>query len=137
MKKCIITCLLIAAMLVSFVPTAYAISTEAYNAAGVLNNIGLFKGTGTKADGSPEFDLERAPARDEAVTMLVRLLGKETEAKNGTWDMPFNDVAEWAKPYVGYAYANGLTSGTSPTTFGPNNPCTRAQIVTFLYKANS
>ena len=135
MKKRIMTCLLIAAMLVSFVPTAYAVSTEAYNAAGVLNNIGLFKGTGTKSDGSPEFDLGRAPARDEAVTMLVRLLGKETEAKNGTWDMPFNDVAEWAKPYVGYAYANGLTSGTSATTFGGSQTVTATQYLTFVLRA--
>ena len=135
MKKRIMTCLLMAAMLVSFVPTAYAVSTEAYNAAGVLNNIGLFNGTGTKADGSPEFDLGRAPARDEAVTMLVRLLGKETEAKNGTWDMPFNDVAEWAKPYVGYAYANGLTSGTSATTFGGSQTVTATQYLTFVLRA--
>ncbi len=135
MKKRIMTCLLIAAMLVSFVPTAYAVSTEAYNAAGVLNNIGLFKGTGTKADGSTEFDLGRAPARDEAVTMLVRLLGKETEAKNGTWNMPFTDVVEWAKPYVGYAYANGLTSGTSATTFGGSQTVTATQYLTFVLRA--
>ncbi|MBQ6933660.1 MAG: S-layer homology domain-containing protein [Clostridia bacterium] len=135
MKKRIMTCLLIEAMLVSFVPTAYAVGTEAYNAAGVLNNIGLFNGTGTKADGSPNFDLDRAPARDEAVTMLVRLLGKENEAKNGTWDMPFNDVAEWAKPYVGYAYANGLTSGTSATTFGGSQTVTATQYLTFVLRA--
>ena len=103
MKKCVITWLLIIALLSSFVPVSFAANSEEYNAAGVLYDIGLFSGTGTKADGSPEFDLDRVPTRNEAVTMLVRLLGKDEEAKNGSWDIPFDDVAEWAKPYVGYA----------------------------------
>ena len=41
--------------------------------------------------------------------------------------MPFTDVANWAKPYVGYAYAHGLASGTSKTTFGGNEKVTAAQ----------
>ena len=34
-----------------------------------------------------------------------------------------------------WAAANGVTNGTSDTTFSPNSDCTRAQIVTFLYRA--
>ena len=34
-----------------------------------------------------------------------------------------------------WAVENGITSGTSATTFGPTAPCNRAQVVTFLYKA--
>ncbi|MBR2047808.1 MAG: S-layer homology domain-containing protein [Oscillospiraceae bacterium] len=34
-----------------------------------------------------------------------------------------------------WAVENGITSGTSATTFAPDNPCTRAQVVTFLYRA--
>ena len=51
--------------------------------------------------------------------MLVRLLGKEEEALAGNWDLPFTDVSKTsaAYPYIGYAYANGLTNGTSATTF--------------------
>ena len=33
-----------------------------------------------------------------------------------------------------WAVANGVTSGTTDTTYSPNNNCTRAQIVTFLYR---
>ena len=40
----------------------------------------------------------------------------------------FNDAVNWA-------VKNGITAGTSATTFGPNVNCTRAQVVTFLYKA--
>ncbi len=50
----------------------------------------------------------------------------------------FTDVPEgkyFAKP-VAWAVENGITSGTSATTFGPSDPCTRAQCVTFLYKAD-
>ena len=43
-------------------------------------------------------------------------------------DAYFYDAVEWA-------VAEGITSGTSPTTFSPNNGCTRAQMVTFLWRA--
>ena len=80
----------------------------AKNAADSLHALGLFTGTGTGADGKPNYDLNRAPTRQEAVTMLVRLLGKEEEAKAGCWQTPFTDVVSWAAPYVGSAYENGL-----------------------------
>ena len=135
MKRRIFGLILLCMMLGGAMTTAYAADAEAYNAADVLYDLGLFSGTGTKADGSPNFDLDRAPTRNEAVTMLVRLLGKEAEAKNGTWTIPFTDVDEWAKPYVGYAYANGLTSGTSATTFGGNSTISASQYLTFVLRA--
>ena len=45
---------------------------------------GFRNGTGTGADGKPIYELDRAPSRFEAVTMLVRLLGKEAVAKTGS-----------------------------------------------------
>lgn len=115
-------------------PVAPTPST-AQQAAQTLYEMGLFSGTGKDANGNPNFDLDRAPTRHEAVTMLVRLLGKENEAKNGTWNTPFTDVVEWAKPYVGYAYTNGLTSGTSSTTYGGNQIVTASQYLTFVLRA--
>lgn len=103
-------------------------------AATELYSLGLFSGTGTDKQGNPIFELDRAPTRHEAVTMLVNLLGKNAEAKSGTWDIPFTDVADWAKPFVGYAYANGLTAGTSATTFGGNEKITASQYLTFVLK---
>jgi hypothetical protein len=44
-------------------------------------------------------------------------------------------VADWASPYVGYAYANGLTTGTSATTFGGSDPVTASQYLTFVLRA--
>ena len=52
-------------------------------------------------------------------------------------DMNFTDVKESDYFYdaVVWAVNNDITSGLSATTFGPNNTCTRAQVVTFLYRA--
>ena len=52
-------------------------------------------------------------------------------------DLPFVDVAESAyyADAVAWAVAEGITSGTSATTFSPNASCTRAQMVTFLWRA--
>lgn len=120
----------------SFIPAASALNvTEALNAARSLNALGLFKGVGTKSDGTPNYDLGRTPTRNEAVTMLVRLLGKEDEALAGEWEVPFTDVVEWAYPYVGYAYNNGLTGGISATEFGGDNNVTAAQYMTFVLRA--
>ena len=52
---------------------------------------------------------------------------------------PFRDVATDAYCYeaVKWAVSKGITTGTSATTFGPNDSCTRAQMVTFLWRAAS
>ena len=60
------------------------------------------------------------------------IIGGGTVAPTG-----FTDVAAsayYAAP-VAWAVKNGITSGTSATTFGPDQTCTRGQIITFLWKA--
>ena len=135
--KKLLSMVLILAMLFSLAPMAFGAEDEAKKAADSLNKLGLFAGTGTNPDGTPIYNLEGIPTRSQAITMLVKLLGKEMEAINGTWEMPFTDVANWAKPFVGYAYANGLTAGNSTTqpTFGGNDPVTAEQYLTFVLKA--
>ncbi|MCI8336018.1 MAG: hypothetical protein HFI72_02455 [Peptococcaceae bacterium] len=126
--------LLTTAIAVCTVPAAFAASDEAKDAADILYEQGLFLGNGTTATGAPNFELDRKPTRYEAVTMLVRLLGKEEEAKKGTWNTPFTDVDEWAKPYVGYAYANKLTTGTSETIFSGNDTVTASEYLTLVLR---
>ena len=123
------------AMLFALSLPVFAADSEAQEAAQMLYDLGLFKGTGVDVSGNPIFDLNRAPTRAEAVTMLVRLLGKEDEALAGDWNTPFTDVAGWVKPYAGYAYANGLTAGVSETHFGGEKPVTAAQFLTFTLRA--
>ena len=63
--------------------------------------------------------------------------GKVTVEPIFSWDNPFADVAEDAyyAPAVEWALKNDITGGTTAATFGPNAGCTRAQIVTFLWRA--
>lgn len=131
-----LTCLLLALiLLLGMLPSVCAASDEAQTAADALHTLGLFNGTGSNADGTPIYDLDRTPTRHEAVTMLVRLLGKESDAKYGKWELPFTDVDAWAKPYVGYAYANGLTAGTGAATYSGGASVTSAQYITFVLRA--
>lgn len=72
--------------------------------------------------------------RAQVVTFLYTAAGKPpVEASNN----PFTDVKETDYFYsaVLWAVENGITGGTTPTTFSPKQTCTRAQVVTFLYKA--
>ena len=73
--------------------------------------------------------------RGQVVTFLWRAAGspEPTGTKN-----PFRDVKSDAYYYkaVLWAVENGITSGTSATTFSPDDICTRGQIVTFLWRAN-
>ena len=55
------------------------IARETEQAAQTLYKLGLFRGVSTASDGTPVFDLESVPTRNQAVIMLVRLLGKEDE----------------------------------------------------------
>ena len=113
------------------------IAQEKEQAAQALYKLGLFRGVSTASDGTPVFDLESVPTRNQAVIMLVRLLGKEEEALSGKWEIPFKDVPSGSAtaPYIGYAYANGLTRGTSETTYSGTNPVTRNQYLLFLMRA--
>ena len=100
-----------------------------------LHALGLFNGTGTAPNGAPVYELNRTGTRAEAVVMLVRFMGREEEAKNGSFSHPFTDVPAWAAPYVAYAYENGLTNGVSATSFGPNTTCTAQMYLTFMLRA--
>ncbi len=72
--------------------------------------------------------------RAQIVTFLWKAAGAP-EPK--TTKNPFKDVSPSSYYYkaVLWAVENGITTGTSATTFGPKNPCTRAQSMTFLYNA--
>lgn len=94
-----------------------------------LKVLGLFQGTGQG------YELDRAPTRAEAATMLVRLLGKEEAAKELEYTAPFTDLEGWEQPYVQYLYENGLTTGASATTFEPLEACSAQMYTTFLLRA--
>ena len=88
--------------------------------------------TGTSAT---TFNPNGICTRAQAVTFLWRAAGSPA-AKSKV--MPFTDVPSGSYYYdaVLWAVENGITKGTSDTMFSPDATCTRAQIVTFLWRAN-
>lgn len=79
-----------------------------------------------------QFGVGQYVTRGQAVTFLYRYEGSPAAGTNsGFYDV--NSREYYAKA-VSWANAKGVTNGTSATTFGPNEYCKRAQIVTFLYR---
>ncbi len=109
---------------VGMIDNGYPGDTEAQ--AQMLYDLGLFKGT---AKGS---ELEKPMTRAEAAVMLTRLLGAEETALSENNTHPFDDVPEWASPYIGWLYKNGLTNGMSATEYGPDRNITCEQYSLFL-----
>lgn len=105
------------------------VDANVYYAKAILwaQTMGITKGT---ANGT--FDPNGTVNRAQMVTFLWRLAGEP--AGKGT--LPFADVdadAYYAEA-VRWAVAQGITKGTTASTFAPNEPCNRGQIVTFLYR---
>ena len=75
--------------------------------------------------------------RAQAATMIYRYAQAQGKGFTGAWmfHLPFTDVPEWAYESVAWCYMNGVTTGVNETAFAPGNDCTRAQIVTFLWRA--
>ncbi|MDO4280924.1 MAG: S-layer homology domain-containing protein, partial [Peptococcaceae bacterium] len=82
---------------------------------------------------STTFSPNATLTRGQTVTFLWRAAGEP--AVNA--DSSFTDVADGAyyADAVAWAVQNGVTNGTSATTFSPDADCTRGQIVTFLWRA--
>ena len=88
----------------------------------------------TQGTDDTHFSPDGICTRAQAVTFLWRTAGSP---KPETRTMPFTDVPVGSYYYdaVLWAVENGITKGTSDTTFSPNMTCTRAQIVAFLWRS--
>ena len=88
----------------------------------------------TKGTDNTHFSPDGICTRAQTATFLWRAAGSP---KPETRTMPFTDVPAGSYYYdaVLWAVENGITKGTSNTTFSPNMTCSRAQIVTFLWRA--
>lgn len=89
--------------------------------------------TGVSAN---RFDPDGICTRAQAAAFLWRAAGSPAPKSSA---MPFIDVPAGSYYYdaVLWAVENGITKGTSDTTFSPNMTCTRAQIVTFLWRSQN
>ncbi len=84
---------------------------------------------------SSAFGPERTCTRAQIVTFLWRYAGEpEAQAELSFTDL---DSDAYYVDAVAWAVENGVTAGLTETTFGPEKTCTRAQVVTFLYRATN
>ena len=88
----------------------------------------------TNGTGPDTFDPEATCTREQIVTFLWRAAGKPEPTLT---ENPFTDVTEASYAYkaILWAVENGITTGTSATTFGLQDVCTREQVATFLWRA--
>jgi hypothetical protein len=102
----------------------------AYYYKAVLWAVGKSVTAGTSAT---TFSPDSTCTRAQIVTFLWRFEGMPAAASTNN---PFRDVKAGAYYYNAVLWAVGkeVTSGTSATTFSPDATCTRAQVVTFLYR---
>ena len=105
------------------------VSTDSYYAKAVAWAVENGITTGT---GDDKFSPDATCTRAQSVTFLFRAIGKLVDSK-----AEFSDVLtdSYYANAVAWAVENGVTNGIGDGLFGPDNSCTRAQIVTFLYRA--
>ena len=86
----------------------------------------------TEGTAKDKFSPGDTVTRGQTVTFLYRLAGQPDVGA----DNPFSDIdaGKYYTKGVLWAYQNGITTGKTATAFAPKDPCTRGQIVTFLYR---
>ena len=108
------------------VPTDVLPGSYCYDAVAWAIENGITNGF---ADGT--FGVDNTCTRGQSVTFLYRAMGSAPTTTNGFTDVAANAFCADA---VAWAVENGVTNGTTASTFSPSNGCTRAQIVTFLFR---
>jgi uncharacterized protein YegL len=101
-----------------------------------LHKLGLLAGTGTGADGKPNFDLDKKLTRLESLALVIRLMGLEEESRAYTGTNTFNDVPEWGDRYAAFGYQAGITAGINSehTLFAPDRQVTFQEFTAFLLR---
>lgn len=95
----------------------------------VMQAVGVMVG-----DENGNFNPDQKVTRAEMATVMANLLGLRVDDFESA-SIPFTDVPQWARPYVAACYAAGVTSGTSATTYGSNDPVTAVQASLMMLKA--
>ena len=94
----------------------------------VLQSVGVMVG-----DENGDFNPDQLVTRNEMAVVMSNLMEYNVATYSGT--SPFTDVPSWAEPYVAACWTNGITAGTSATTYGGDQSVTTAQAALMLMKA--
>ena len=135
MKKRIVSLVVVVCIMLGFtIPAeaAYA-KSPAEPLADILYAENLFKGTGMTERDEPIYQLYGSVTRAQAITMLVRILGKESEAlaNQERYETPFTDVPAWAAPSLSSLCAMGVFMQTD-NKIEPLSPLTRGDTAVIL-----
>ena len=95
----------------------------------VLQAVGVMVG-----DDEGNFNPDKNVTRNEMAVVMSNLLDLKVEDFNAA-DIPFTAVPSWAVSYVAACYADGITSGTSATTYGGSDTVNAAQAAPMQTKA--
>ncbi len=104
-------------------------SEDNLEAIDVLQAVGVMVG-----DESGNFNPDENVTRNEMAVIMSNLLALNVDNFTSS-SIPFTDVPDWAAPYVAACYADGITSGTSATTYGGDQTVTAAQAGLMMLKA--
>ena len=117
-------------MVMSSSAASYADVTSEDNqeAIEVLEAVGIMIG-----DENGDFNPDQNVTRNEMAVVMSNLMEYNVASYKDT--SPFTDVPSWAEPYVAACYTNGITAGTSATTYGGSDTVTTAQAALMLMKA--
>ena len=98
----------------------------------VLKALGLFRGVS-----DTDLALDGALERAQALVMMLRIMGLETQAQTEDGAQPFTDLANcaWATKQIGYGYRHGLTKGRSATEFDGRGVAGARDYLTFVLRA--
>ena len=102
--------------------------TDNVEAIEVLKAVGIMVG-----DESGDFNPDQEVTRNEMAVVMSNLMAYNVATYKDT--SPFTDVPSWAEPYVAACWTNGITAGTSDTTYGGSESVTTAQAALMLMKA--
>jgi len=128
-KRIIAVTIVIAALVTTSVPVFAFSQNESRSVENFFIETQLLKGDGTS------YGLEKTASRLEGIIILLRIMGKEAEAQAmNSLPCPFEDVPDWAKGYVNYAYAENISKGVSDTRFGVGDKMTVDQYNTLLLR---
>ena len=104
-------------------------SEDNVEAVDVLQAVGVMVG-----DEDGNFNPDEYVTRNEMAVVMSNLLALNVSNFTSS-SIPFADVPDWAAPYVAACYADGITSGTSDTTYGGDDTVTAAQAGLMMLKA--
>lgn len=132
MRKKLFALLLSTALTLALACPVYACESVK-NAGNRLRQMGIYQG-----NNAGDLMLDKSLTRAELAVILTRIHGEgQVDPNQYTWACYYEDVPEWAKPYVGYCTANLLVTGYGGLRYGADDPVTPAAACTVVLRVFS